>query len=194
MYFLFPRNNIFSFFATIYLRLIYLESEKLLHRIRKNMQSTVTEQFLIHSSSHCDCLHKNREKKSWNSSFKEREIRNTVASPKISWVVIPSCFDKLMIQDVKLKLIPSSFLCLVHYFWSVGTEEQFLAYFAAAFQCPNAWISAQTQVGHSDGEQGCLLWEQIFYGDSCLAGSVVPCGLLGFSKRLTKTPNNLLNF
>lgn len=129
-----------------------------------------------------------------HSSFKERGIRNTVASSKISWVVIPSCFDKFMIQDVKFNWIPSSFPCLVHYFWSVGTEEPFLAYFAAAFRCPNAWISAQTQVGHSDGEQGCFLWEQIFYGDSCLAGSVWPCGPFEFSKRLTNTPNNLLNF
>lgn len=50
-------------------------------------------------------------------------------------------------------------------------------------------------MGHSAGQQGCFLWEQIFYGDSCLAGSILPCGLFEFSKRLSNTPStNPLNF
>lgn len=31
---------------------------------------------------------------------------------------------------------------------------------------------------------------RFFYGDSCLAGSVLPCGLFEFSKRLPNTPSN----
>lgn len=31
------------------------------------------------------------------------------------------------------------------------------------YQPQDEWISAQTQVGHSAGQQGCFLWEQIFF-------------------------------
>lgn len=105
------------------------------------------------------------------------------------------CFFVLIIKAVRLKQMKSNF-CTFFIIYKARVGRAFFLLSPSNVSAPE-WMDfcPDTSGSFSWSTRMLLMRADFFYGDSCLAGSILPCGVLEFSKRQSNTlSNDPLNF